>query len=53
MDYKFPRQLFPSFFNSGPPAAVHTHSVGGWGAYGGVTPAAGAVHVSHIIDYYQ
>ncbi|KAM6986263.1 TATA box-binding protein-associated factor RNA polymerase I subunit C [Aplochiton taeniatus] len=34
MDYTFPSQLFPSYFNSGPPNLEIAHSVGGWGSYG-------------------
>ncbi|KAJ8402124.1 hypothetical protein AAFF_G00373590 [Aldrovandia affinis] len=31
---KFPRQLFPSFYNTGPPKAKSVTDVGGWGLYG-------------------
>ncbi|KAG7477123.1 hypothetical protein MATL_G00090790 [Megalops atlanticus] len=33
---KFPHQLFPSFYNTGPPNAKSAIDVGGWGLYGQV-----------------
>ncbi|XP_036385054.1 TATA box-binding protein-associated factor RNA polymerase I subunit C [Megalops cyprinoides] len=37
MDWnKFPHQLFPSFYNTGPPNAKAAIDVGGWGQYGQV-----------------
>ncbi|CAG5867116.1 unnamed protein product [Menidia menidia] len=42
MDYHFPRQLFPSFFNHGPPDYVLNHRAGGWGCYDGVIPQDGS-----------
>ncbi|KAG7238976.1 hypothetical protein INR49_030308 [Caranx melampygus] len=37
MDYEFPRQLFPSFYNCGPPDSTAESSSGGnWGSYGRV-----------------
>ncbi|KAM8743873.1 uncharacterized protein taf1c isoform 1-T1 [Acanthopagrus schlegelii] len=38
MDYQFPPQLFPSFFNCGPPQSVPKHSIGDWGCYDRVRP---------------
>uniref|UniRef100_UPI003AB07F6B uncharacterized protein taf1c n=1 Tax=Centroberyx gerrardi TaxID=166262 RepID=UPI003AB07F6B len=39
MDFKFPQQLYPAFFNSGPPASVFKDSAGSWGGYEAVRPA--------------
>ena len=33
MDQQFPPQLFPSFYNSGPPDSVLEHCAGNWGCY--------------------
>ncbi|CAN9504705.1 unnamed protein product [Ophioblennius macclurei] len=33
MDVQFPPQLFPSFYNSGPPNSVLKHCAGDWGSY--------------------
>ena len=41
MDYQFPPQLFPSFFNCGPPQSVLKHSIGDWGCYDRVRPQVG------------
>ncbi|XP_033501972.2 TATA box-binding protein-associated factor, RNA polymerase I, subunit C [Epinephelus lanceolatus] len=38
MDYQFPQQLFPSFYNCGPPDSVLKHSAGSWGCYDRVRP---------------
>ncbi|XP_028274274.1 TATA box-binding protein-associated factor RNA polymerase I subunit C [Parambassis ranga] len=38
MDYQFPQQLFPSFYNCGPPNSVLKHCAGNWGSYDGVRP---------------
>lgn len=40
MDYQFPQQLFPSFYNNGPPSFSVSSSgeAGGWGCYDGVLP---------------
>lgn len=38
MDYQFPRQLFPTFFNNGPPTEVLKQCCGKWGSYDGVLP---------------
>ncbi|XP_054468017.1 TATA box-binding protein-associated factor, RNA polymerase I, subunit C [Anoplopoma fimbria] len=39
MDYQFPQQLFPSFYNCGPPDAVLRHcGAGDWGCYDRVVP---------------
>ncbi|KAK2818829.1 hypothetical protein Q5P01_024390 [Channa striata] len=42
MDYQFPRQLFPSFYNSGPPESVLKHCAGNWGCYNRVRPQGGS-----------
>ncbi|XP_069580109.1 TATA box-binding protein-associated factor, RNA polymerase I, subunit C [Brachyistius frenatus] len=42
MDYQFPRQLFPSFYNCGPPNSVLRHCAGDWGCYSGVRPQGGS-----------
>ncbi|XP_047426372.1 uncharacterized protein taf1c [Mugil cephalus] len=36
MDYQFPPQLFPSFYNCGPPNSNLKHCAGNWGSYNGV-----------------
>lgn len=41
MDHLFPQQLFPSFYNTGPPESVQKHNVGGWGSYDRVRPQVG------------
>lgn len=38
MDYQFPQQLFPSFYNCGPPDTVLKHCAGNWGCYDLVRP---------------
>lgn len=38
MDYQFPSQLFPGFYNRGPPNSIFQHRAGGWGGYDRVTP---------------
>ncbi|KAM9841509.1 uncharacterized protein taf1c [Aulostomus maculatus] len=38
MDYQFPRQLFPSFYNRGPPGPVLNNCAANWGSYDGVIP---------------
>ncbi|XP_041825591.1 TATA box-binding protein-associated factor RNA polymerase I subunit C isoform X2 [Melanotaenia boesemani] len=40
MDYHFPLQLFPSFYNCGPPDSVLKNGTGSWGSYDGVLPQA-------------
>ncbi|XP_059214693.1 TATA box-binding protein-associated factor RNA polymerase I subunit C [Centropristis striata] len=42
MDYQFPQQLFPSFYNCGPPDSVHKHNAGKWGSYSRVRPQGGS-----------
>ncbi|RVE65440.1 hypothetical protein OJAV_G00116630 [Oryzias javanicus] len=42
MDYQFPAQLFPSFYNHGPPDLRQKHGAGGWGSYELVIPQEGA-----------
>ncbi|TKS84114.1 TATA box-binding protein-associated factor, RNA polymerase I, subunit C [Collichthys lucidus] len=42
MDYQFPQQLFPSFYNSGPPDSVLKHCAGRWGSYDRVRPQGGS-----------
>ncbi|XP_040915318.1 TATA box-binding protein-associated factor RNA polymerase I subunit C [Toxotes jaculatrix] len=42
MDYKFPQQLFPSFYNDGPPDSVLKHCAGNWGGYDHVRPQGGS-----------
>ncbi|XP_058472746.1 TATA box-binding protein-associated factor, RNA polymerase I, subunit C [Solea solea] len=37
MDYKFPDQLFPSFYERGPPDKVLNHCAGNWGSYDKLT----------------
>ncbi|KAM4719852.1 TATA box-binding protein-associated factor, RNA polymerase I, subunit C isoform 1-T1 [Anableps anableps] len=46
MDYQFPQQLFPSFYNCGPPNLVLKHSAGGWGTYDGVLAQGGTGSLS-------
>lgn len=41
MDYQFPQQLFPTFYNSGPPDSVLKHCAGNWGCYDRVRPQVG------------
>lgn len=41
MDYQFPQQLFPSYYNCGPPNRVWKHGAGGWGSYDGVLAQGG------------
>ncbi|KAF1377221.1 hypothetical protein PFLUV_G00198390 [Perca fluviatilis] len=38
MDYQFPQQLFPSFYNCAPPDSVLKHCAGNWGCYDRVRP---------------
>ncbi|KAK9532925.1 hypothetical protein VZT92_010285 [Zoarces viviparus] len=42
MDYQFPQQLFPSFYNCGPPDLVLKHGAGNWGCYEQVLPQGGS-----------
>ncbi|XP_071322592.1 TATA box-binding protein-associated factor RNA polymerase I subunit C [Trachinotus anak] len=43
MDYEFPRQLFPAFYNCGPPDSVLKLCTGGnWGCYGRIRPQDGS-----------
>lgn len=42
MDYQFPQQLFPSFYNCGPPDLVLKHGAGNWGCYERVLPQGGS-----------
>ncbi|XP_044029251.1 TATA box-binding protein-associated factor, RNA polymerase I, subunit C isoform X2 [Siniperca chuatsi] len=42
MDYQFPQQLFPSFYNCGPPDSVLKHCAGNWGSYDRVRPQGGS-----------
>ncbi|KAF6725827.1 TATA box-binding protein-associated factor, RNA polymerase I, subunit C [Oryzias melastigma] len=42
MDHQFPAQLFPSFYNHGPPDLRQKHGAGGWGSYELVIPQEGA-----------
>ncbi|KAM9338364.1 TATA box-binding protein-associated factor RNA polymerase I subunit C [Symphorus nematophorus] len=42
MDYQFPQQLFPSFYNCGPPDSVLKHCAGRWGCYDRVRPQGGS-----------
>lgn len=42
MDYKFPEQLFPSFYSCGPPDPVPRYCAGSWGSYDRVRPQAGS-----------
>lgn len=46
MDYKFPQQLYPTFYNSGPPDSVLKHSAGRWGGYEQVLPQGGSGPIS-------
>ncbi|XP_070781220.1 TATA box-binding protein-associated factor RNA polymerase I subunit C [Enoplosus armatus] len=41
-DHQFPRQLFPSFYNCGPPDSVLKHCAGNWGSYDRVRPQGGS-----------
>lgn len=38
MDFQFPRQLFPTFYNNGPPTAALKQCCGKWGSYDRVLP---------------
>ncbi|XP_033981840.1 TATA box-binding protein-associated factor RNA polymerase I subunit C [Trematomus bernacchii] len=42
MDYQFPEQLYPSFYNCGPPDLVLKHCAGNWGCYDRVRPQGGS-----------
>uniref|UniRef100_A0A3Q2WYS7 TATA-box binding protein associated factor, RNA polymerase I subunit C n=1 Tax=Haplochromis burtoni TaxID=8153 RepID=A0A3Q2WYS7_HAPBU len=42
MDYQFPQELFPSFYNCGPPNLVQKHNAGGWASYDRVNPQVGS-----------
>uniref|UniRef100_A0A8C7Z9U3 Wu:fj64h06 n=1 Tax=Oryzias sinensis TaxID=183150 RepID=A0A8C7Z9U3_9TELE len=42
MDHRFPLQLFPSFYNHGPPNSRQKPCAGGWGSYERVIPQEGA-----------
>ncbi|XP_076020057.1 TATA box-binding protein-associated factor RNA polymerase I subunit C [Genypterus blacodes] len=42
MDFQFPRQLFPSFYNSGPPDLVPNLCAGNWGTYDRITAEGGS-----------
>ncbi|XP_041666699.1 TATA box-binding protein-associated factor RNA polymerase I subunit C [Cheilinus undulatus] len=42
MDYEFPQQLFPSFYNCGPPDSVLKHCAGNWGCYDRLRPQSGS-----------
>ncbi|KAM6975900.1 uncharacterized protein taf1c [Tautogolabrus adspersus] len=42
MDYQFPQQLFPSFYNGGPPDSVLKLRAESWGCYDRVRPQGGA-----------
>ncbi|XP_008294182.1 TATA box-binding protein-associated factor RNA polymerase I subunit C [Stegastes partitus] len=46
MDYKFPEQLFPSFYNLGPPDSVSGFYAGSWGSYDRVRPQGGSGRLS-------
>ncbi|KAM4532172.1 TATA box-binding protein-associated factor, RNA polymerase I, subunit C [Fundulus diaphanus] len=46
MDCQFPQQLFPSFYNCGPPNLVLKHGAGGWGCYDGVIAQGGTGSLS-------
>ncbi|GAA6223583.1 TATA box-binding protein-associated factor RNA polymerase I subunit C [Lates japonicus] len=47
MDYQFPQQLFPSFYNCGPPDSVLKHCAGRWGGYDRVRPQGGSGPLSN------
>ncbi|XP_026153842.1 TATA box-binding protein-associated factor RNA polymerase I subunit C isoform X2 [Mastacembelus armatus] len=38
MDHQFPQQLFPSFYNCGPPDSVLKHCAANWGCYSRLRP---------------
>ncbi|XP_037122252.1 TATA box-binding protein-associated factor RNA polymerase I subunit C [Syngnathus acus] len=42
MDYSFPKQLFPSFYNNGPPGCTQKPCAGIWGSYDQVQPQGGS-----------
>lgn len=42
MDYSFPEQLFPSFYNCGPPDPLPMYCCGSWGSYDRVRPQGGS-----------
>ncbi|KAF3848735.1 hypothetical protein F7725_015232 [Dissostichus mawsoni] len=42
MDYQFPEQLYPSFYNCGPPDLVLKHCAGNWDSYDRVRPQGGS-----------
>ncbi|XP_062269088.1 TATA box-binding protein-associated factor, RNA polymerase I, subunit C isoform X1 [Platichthys flesus] len=47
MDQRFPQQLFPSFYNSGPPDSLPEHCAGNWGCYDRVRAEGGSGPVSN------
>ncbi|XP_034457395.1 TATA box-binding protein-associated factor RNA polymerase I subunit C isoform X1 [Hippoglossus hippoglossus] len=47
MDQQFPQQLFPSFYNSGPPDSLPEHCAGNWGCYDRVRAEGGSGAVSN------
>ena len=51
MDYQFPQQLFPSFYNRGPPDTVLKHCAGNWGCYDLVRPQVGQLSAEHAADH--
>ncbi|KAI3362560.1 hypothetical protein L3Q82_012266 [Scortum barcoo] len=52
MDYQFPQQLFPSFYNCGPPDSVLKHSAGNWGSYDRVRPEMQNFFMDHCQDAF-
>ncbi|KAM7369369.1 hypothetical protein PAMP_013641 [Pampus punctatissimus] len=48
MDYQFPQQLFPSFYNCGPPDSDLKHCAGSWGCYDGVRPQGSSGPLSSL-----
>ncbi|XP_019967228.2 TATA box-binding protein-associated factor, RNA polymerase I, subunit C isoform X1 [Paralichthys olivaceus] len=47
MEHQFPPQLFPSFYNSGPPESVLRHCAGDWGCYDRVRAECGSARASN------
>lgn len=51
MDYQFPRQLFPSFYNSGPPTKLMERCGGNLGSYDKIIPEVlGQLLAQHAAD---
>ncbi|KAM9820223.1 TATA box-binding protein-associated factor RNA polymerase I subunit C-like [Neosynchiropus ocellatus] len=53
MDYHFPEQLFPAFYNSGPPDPTVRPTGGGtWGSYDRLVPQMENFYLDHVQDAF-